>query len=60
MKICIKMTNGNVYMINAALNIVVDRIDNSETLLRIPGTEGRDDFYINPLQVSAVYPARED
>lgn len=57
---CIKMTNGNVYVVDLALDEVAARIDSSDTLLKIPGTEGRNDFYINPLQVSAVYPARED
>jgi hypothetical protein len=57
---CIKMTNGNVYVVDMELDTAAARLDATDGLIKIPGTEGRNDFYINPLQVSAVYPARED
>lgn len=57
---CIKMSNGNVYVVDDHLNAVAARLDVEDGLLLIPGSEGRDAFYVNPLQVCAVYPARPE
>lgn len=59
MKTCIKMSNGNVYVVDFAIDEVVRKLD-GDGLVLINGTEGRDDFYINALQVCAVYPARPE
>jgi hypothetical protein len=53
------MATGNVYVVATGLDETAAKLNN-DNFIKIPGTEGRDDFYINPLQVSAVYPARED
>jgi hypothetical protein len=53
------MSNGNVYVVKMALDEAA-RYLNRDELLKIPGDlTGKDDFYVNPLQVCAVYPARE-
>lgn len=56
MRTCIKMSCGNVYTVEQDIDAVAARLDSTDGLIKIPGTEGREDFYINPLQVSAVYP----
>jgi hypothetical protein len=57
---CIKMSNGNVYVVDDHLNAVAARLDVEDGLLLIPGSEGCDAFYVNSLQVCAVYPARPE
>lgn len=60
MKTCIKMSNNNVYVVeDMGLDQVAARLG-AEDFIKIPGTKGREDFYINSLQVVAVYPAREE
>ena len=58
MKTCIKMTNDNVYIVEGQTVLEVIATLIAEVFVIIPGTEGREDFAINSLQVSAVYPAR--
>lgn len=59
MKTCIKMSNGNVYVIEHPIEEVVAKLSGDSPVL-VPGTDDRADFYVNPLQVCAIYPARED
>lgn len=56
---CIKMSNGNVYVLDFPIEHVVGKLNNDD-FVKIPGTDGREDFFVNPLQVAAVYPARND
>lgn len=61
MKTCIKMSNGNVYVIDEPiLTIYTWLADTDEDFIKIEGTDGRGDFYINSLQVCAIYPARPE
>jgi hypothetical protein len=59
-KTCIEMTGGKRYVVEQDIDEVAAKIGSIDGMLKIPGTEGRDDFYINPLQVSAIYPARDE
>lgn len=52
------MTNDNVYIVEGQTVLEVIATLIAEEFVIIPGTEGREDFAINSLQVSAVYPAR--
>jgi hypothetical protein len=54
---CIKMSNGNIYLIDLPISQVINMLNSIDSLIKIPGSEGRTDFFINPLQVSAVYQA---
>lgn len=59
MRTVILMNNGNKYVVeDAPIEAVAARLSSDE-LVKIPGTEGKPDFFINPLQVSAVFPAGE-
>jgi hypothetical protein len=58
--ICIEMTGGKRYVVDQDIDEAAAKLDSIDGLLKIPGTEGREDFYINSLQVSAVYPARDE
>lgn len=60
MKTCIKMANGNVYVVDYDIETVVAKLSLDEPYIKLEGTDGRDDFFINPLQVCAVYPARPE
>lgn len=57
---CIKMSNGNVYVVDYEIELLAAALSGSDEMLLLKGTEGRDDFYVNPLQVCAVYPARPE
>lgn len=60
MRTCIKMSNGNVYVVSLPMDEVVGYL-NGDDLVKIPGDlTGKDDFFVNPLQVCAVYPARPE
>lgn len=60
MKTCINMANGKVYVIDGTIEEAAEETLATDELVRIPGTDDRDDFYINPLQVCAVFPARPE
>jgi len=58
---CIKMTGGNVYVVDLTIEEVVEELlAGDDEFVRISGSGERDDFYINVAQVSAVYPAAQE